>query len=856
LNRLNPDLSNSLTTTDQIQGISNAEARLRQIKFGPNIIDSSHEASWVRIGYAVVKQPIFLLLIAAGLFYLLLGDIDDAIILMGFISISTGMAIFQQYRSEKAIEALHQLTNPEALVIRNGIATRISAQELVPGDICILREGNRILADAKVIQAHDLMVDESLLTGESIPIAKVEKQTVYSGTLVVSGSGTVEIIAIGLSTQLGQIGASLIKITPAESSLQIEIRLLIRRFAFIGLLVATIGFALYGIVQNRWFDGALTGISIAMALLPEEFSVVLTVFLALGIWKISRYHVLTRHAPVIETLGNISILCVDKTGTLTLNRMEVASAASPSHDYYFHLNQAKAEPITQDLQDLIKAAMMASETEPFDPMDKAIHQAYLKYCSQSHLDANAKLTHEYGLSQTMPVVAHIWDKGNNSSHYYVAAKGSPEAVINLCNLSQKEIQNIENQISKYAMSGQRMLGIAQSQYEKKNCSWPNEIAEFNFKWLGLIGFSDPLRKSVPSAIKSCHEAGIRVVMITGDHPITAKQIAIQAGIEASNVLTGPEIQSMDNINLQNLVKNTTVFVRITPQQKLYIIQAMQANGEVVAMTGDGINDAPALKTANVGISMGKHGTDVAREASSLVLLNDNFASLVQAIRQGRRIFDNLQKAINYIIAVHIPIAAAVLLPLILGNPPILTPIHILFLEIIIDPASAVIYEMEIEEEDVMKRSPRNPNFSWFNVENLSMAIMQGIGISVLLTVCYISLLGSENKTSLANTAAFTFLAISNLMLILVNRSSNKSLVQILKVPNPSQKWIFLWVITALMMLISIPNLREKWAFTNINISTAIFLIALTFLGLAWCELMKWFSKRKRKLHTLQSKSIH
>jgi Ca2+-transporting ATPase len=339
-------------------------------------------------------------------------------------------------------------------------------------------------------------------------------------------------------------------------------------------------------------------------------------------------------------------------------------------------------------------------------------------------------------------------------------------------------------------------------------------------------------------------------MITGDHPITAKQIAIQAGIDARNILTGPEIQSLDNTKLQNQVKNTTVFVRITPQQKLRIIQAMQANGEVVAMTGDGINDAPALKAANVGISMGKRGTDVAREASSLVLLNDNFSSLVQAIRQGRRIFDNLQKAINYIIAVHIPIAAAVLLPLILGNPPILTPIHILFLEIIIDPASAVIYEMEIEEKDVMKRSPRNPNFSWFNVENLSMAIMQGIGISALLTVCYISLLGSENNTSLANTVVFAFLAISNLMLILVNRSSNKSIVQILKVPNPSQKWIFIWVITAFMMLISIPNLREKWAFTNINMLTAISLVAVTFLGLAWCELMKWFYKRKWKLHTL------
>ena len=853
MNNLNTKLSNSLNSAVKIRGISSAEAQLRHAQYGPNILESPQEASWVRIAYAVVKQPIFLLLIAAGLIYLLLGDMDDAIILMGFISISTGIAVFQQYRSEKTIEALHRLTNPEALVIRNGITTRISAQELVPSDICILREGNRILADAMVIEAHDLMVDESLLTGESIPITKVDKQTVYSGTLVVRGCGIVKIVAIGFNTQIGQIGASLVQIKPAESPLQIEIKLLIRRFAIIGMLVAMIGFTLYGIVQNRWLDGALTGISIAMALLPEEFSVVLTVFLALGIWKISRYHVLTRHAPVIETLGSISTLCVDKTGTLTVNRMELASVAAPSESNSFPSYTVKAEAISLNLQEVISVAMMASEIEPFDQMDKAIHRAYWQYCSQSRLDTNAKLIHEYGLSPTMPVITHIWDT-SNTANYYVAAKGSPEAVMNLCNLSENQIQKIESQLAENAISGLRMLGVAKCEYIKSGVSWPNDISEFHFKWLGLIGFSDPLRKTVPDAIRHSREAGIRVVMITGDHPITAKHIANQAGIDTANVLTGLEIESMEKAELQNQVKNTTVFVRITPQQKLRIIQAMQANGDVVAMTGDGINDAPALKAANVGISMGKRGTDVAREASSLVLLNDNFSSLVQAIRQGRRIFDNLQKAINYIIAVHIPIAAAVLLPLILGNPPILSPIHILFLQIIIDPACAVIYEMESEEDDVMKRPPRNLNFSWLSTENLTMAIMQGIGISILLTGCYVYLLGSENKTNLANTAAFTLLAISNLMLILINRSRKKSILQILKIPNPSQKWIFLWVLSALLILISIPHLREKWALTSINLSTGLLIVTATLLGLAWCEYIKWLSKKNHHIKRTQLNS--
>ena len=819
-----------------LKGISGAEARLRQIEYGPNIISKQHDASWLGIAYAVVKQPIFLLLIIAEVIYLLLGNIDDAIILMGFITISTGITVFQQYRSEKALESLRELATPQALVIRDGITTHIPAQELVPGDFLMLKEGGRILADAKIIDAHDLMVDESLLTGESIPIDKVITQTVYSGTMVVRGGGMAEVCATGLKTQLGQIGTSLIEVKPTESHLQIEIRLLIKYFAILGLFIAIVSIFLYGILQNRWFDGVLIGISIAMALLPEEFSVVLTIFLALGVWRISRYQVLTRHAPVIETLGSISTLCVDKTGTLTINSMELVTVALPSQ--VIDINTQKGGLHLIEAQNIITVAMMASEITPFDPMEKAIHRAYRLHCSQQLVGSNAQLVYEYGLRSTLPVITHIWDLGVNYSNYHVTAKGAPEAIMKLCKLSREEINKIEKQISESAIKGSRMLGVAQCHYEKKYQEWPDDVSDFNFKWLGLIGLSDPIRENVPKAIKLCREAGIRVAMITGDHLLTAKQIAKQAGIDARNILTGAEIESIDDQTLKSKVKNTTVFVRITPKQKLRIIQAMQSNSEIVAMTGDGINDAPALKAANVGISMGKRGTDVAREASSLVLLNDDFASLIKAIQQGRRIFDNLQKAINYIIAVHIPIAGAVLLPLIFGNPPILTPIHILFLEIIIDPACAIIYEMEHDELDVMKRPPRNPNIKWFDAPNLSMPILQGLGILILVTGCYLYFLNTTSDAELANTIAFTLLAFSNLILILVNRSSKKSILRILKIPNPSQKWILLWAITSFILLFSIPHLREKWALSAINFQIATFLFFLILIGLIWCELVK------------------
>ena len=824
-------------------GLTKAETIRLQAQHGFNELPIQDSSNFFKTLIKIIAEPMFILLLLAGFVYLLIGSLEDALLLLFFILLSIGVTAFQERKSEKAIEALKDLSSPRALVIRDGQIQRISGREVVVGDLLVLEEGDRVAADAQISESHDLLVDESLLTGESEPIEKNIHQEIFSGSLVVRGGGTALVKEIGLQTEIGKIGKSLKQISNTESPLQVDIQVLIKRFAIFGVGLSIFVCLIYGFVYKDWLDGALSGISLTMSLLPQEFTVILTVFMALGVWRISRQHVLTRNAPVIETLGSINALCVDKTGTLTVNKMSLRILATA--DEIFDTSLGTAELSAQQ-KELLSHTVLASESNPFDPMEKAFQES-MEALNSHHLVmyANYSIIHDYGLTAQLPAMTHVWQSPDKPNEYVVAIKGSPEAVMGLCGLSGQQKLSIDEQIKTFASQGLRLLGVARADYHNESSSWPDSVNGYQFQWLGLVGLQDPLRPEVPASIKQCQEAGIRVIMITGDHAITAKAIALQAGIDTTRLLSGPEINQLDDQQLQDAAKNVCVFVRIKPDQKLRLVKALQANQEIVAMTGDGVNDAPALKAAHVGISMGQRGTDVAREASSLVLLNDDFSSIVNAIRQGRQIYDNLHKAVIYVIAVHIPIAGAVFIPLIFGVPPMLTPIHIVFLEMIIDPSCAIVFEMEAPEGNVMHRPPRNLDQKIFSLNNLSMAIFQGLGLMVIVMALYLGLLNRGYSASFATTVSFGSLVLGNLLLIVASRSKNAHFFKILKIYNPAQYWIIGIATGLFLIFLSTPFLRGRFNFSELTVDGGWLILFSGVLGLVWNEAVKAFYRRKK-----------
>ncbi len=821
---------------DSINGLKQSEVEKLRTQYGFNELPIKDKKNLARTLFRILSEPMFALLLATAFIYLLIGSLEDTLLLSGFIALSITITVYQENKSEKAIAALKDLSSPRTLVIRDGQSFRIPSRELLVGDLIILEEGDRIAADAKLIQSNDLLLDESLLTGESEPIGKNVDQYIYSGTMVVRGGGIARINAIGLQTEIGKIGKSLDQIDNSESPLQKDVRILIKRFAFFGIILSLIVCLSYGIFYQQWLTGALTGITLTMALLPEEFTVILTVFMALGVWRISRQHVLTRRASVIETLGSINTLCVDKTGTLTINKMSLQALVT--------MNQTTDSPLlptqlSQTQTELLSYTVLASEIDPFDPMEKAFLESNSKLNPDyRELYANLKLVHEYGLTPELPAMTHLWEPTSKPNEIVIAIKGSPEAVMQLCKLSSQEQSRIEEQINTMASNGLRLLGVGKAKYTKSGNEWPNSVSSFEFEWLGLVGLKDPLRPEVPQSVKQCHDAGIRVIMITGDHAITAKAIATQAGINATQTLSGRDIDQLGEAELQSAVKEVNVFVRIKPDQKLRLVKALQATNEIVAMTGDGINDAPALKAAHVGISMGQRGTDVAREASSLVLLNDDFSSIVNTIRQGRQIFDNLQKAIIYVVAVHIPIAGAVFIPLLFNAPPLLGPIHILFLEMIIDPSCAIVFEAEAPESNVMKRPPRSLDHKIFSLSNLSVAISQGVGLLLIVLGLYLGLIWHDQSIAFATTIAFGTLVLGNLSLVIVSRSLKDHFFNILKKPNLPQYWIIGSASTIFVLFTLIPFFRDRFHFTNLTIDSIFMITIATVIGIFWHEIIK------------------
>ena len=797
-------------------GLSEGEAQARLKREGHNELPRAGRRTSFRILLEVMREPMLALLAGGGAVYLLLGDLQEALILLAFAMASIVITVVQETRTERVLEALRDLTSPRALVIRDGQRKRIAGRDVVRGDLVVLSEGDRIPADAVLLQASDLQADESLLTGESVPVRKVARAEalaaarpggddlpfVFSGALVVRGAGLAEVTATGVRSEIGKIGQSLSTLETEPPRLRAQTQKLVRMFALAGGGVSVLAVVLYGLFRGGWLDAVLAGIALGMSMLPEEFPVVLTVFMAMGAWRISRARVLTRRASAIEALGSATVLCTDKTGTLTVNRMSIVALRLKDGSVHAVGDDGALTPA---FAELLRTGILASAPVPFDPMEKAFHEQGTR--SGVMTEDGGTLVRAYGLRPELLAVTHVWRDGDR---FLIASKGAPEAIAGLCGADAEALAAIKTAVNEMAAEGLRVLGMARARLEGETL--PDDPRAFAFEYLGLVGLADPLRESVPAAVAECRSAGIRIVMITGDYPATARAIAKQAGIESRQLMTGEELNKCTDDDLARRVRDVTVFARIMPEQKLRIVNALKACGEIVAMTGDGVNDAPSLKAAHIGIAMGGRGTDVAREASSIVLLDDDFGSIVKAIRLGRRIDDNLRKAMQFIFAVHVPIAGLALLPLVFGLPIIFGPIHIAFLEMVIDPVCTLVFEAEIEEDDIMRRPPRAPDEPMFSGRLIGWSVLQGVFAFVLVAAIYVIAGHRGMPEDAIRALAFFSLVTAIVALIFVNRSFSTSFVAALARPNTALKYVLSGVVGILALTLAWPAAAHLFRF--------------------------------------------
>ncbi|MFZ4478577.1 MAG: cation-translocating P-type ATPase [Rhodoferax sp.] len=797
-------------TAEPLSGLTQAEAAARLAADGPNELGVNQRRTLLAIASEVVREPMFLLLIGAGSIYLAMGDPHEAVILLGFVMVIMVITILQERRTETALEALRDLSSPRALAIRDGVPTRLAGRDVVRDDILILAEGDRVPADGAVLQSHELAADESMLTGESEAVTKFANgDLLFAGTMIVRGQGMMRVATIGATTELGRIGKSLQDIRTETSPLRDEIGLLTRRLAVIGVVVSLALALLYWTLRGGWLDALLAGITLAMGILPQEFPVIMIIFLALGARRIAAQRVLTRRLNAIETLGETTVLCVDKTGTLTQNRMTVAALSVRGE--LLEINPLAVDELPDHYHELLEYAVLASEVDPHDPMELAFHKvAGELLVNTQHLHPDWSLAREYEISPELLAMSHLWRNGTDS-HDVVATKGSPEAIAELCHLPEPARRMLARETELMADRGLRVLGVGKAKHSVQR-DWPGIQHDFDFEFVGLIGLADPIRPEVGEAVAECQRAGIRVVMITGDHPRTARAIASGAGIDSREVITGADLASMDARTLAARIASTRVFARVTPQQKLAIVEALKANDEIVAMTGDGVNDAPALKAAHIGIAMGKRGTDVAREAASLVLLEDDFAAIVSAIRLGRRIYANLRQAMIYTLAVHVPIIGLSVLPVLFGMPLILAPIHIAFLELIIDPACSIVFEAEPSHARLMDRPPRSSSARLVSGQQLALSLVQGSLATAVVVAFYLGTLRSGMSDEVARTLAFIVLVVANACLIFPSRSPDSGWRQMFSGLTPVVGWVILGTLAGLVSISFIPFVAGAFAF--------------------------------------------
>ena len=814
--------------SNHLEGLTTKDAHNRQKRFGFNELPNQDRKNFFKLIFGLLTEPMIFLLLATVSIYFLLGDRNEAFLLLAsFIGI-IAIQFYQESKTEKSLAALKNLSSPISDVIRDGKKITIPGREVVVGDIILLSEGSRVPADAKLITAENFKVDESLLTGESEPVEKHTRNitdyrinSVFSGTLIVSGHGFAEVTGIGKDTEIGKIGTSLKSIKTDKTLLQKEVNKVVKFVAILAVVASILLTLLFWIDRGDLIQGLLAGLTLAIAILPEEFPVVLTIFLTLGAWRLAKNNVLARRAHTIETLGSATVLCVDKTGTLTENQMKVANIIDAKGD--LHSNNF------DDVAEIVKYGVLASQQNPFDPMEEAFIIAGQQVFGDIEKIYNRQgIIKEYPLEDSSLSVVHVW--GHNEHVKFIALKGAPETVFDLCHLGHDEKNKFEANVKQLAGQGLRVIAIAKG---KSMIAIPTNRHDFEFEFLGLVGLADPIRKEALPAVRMCKDAGIRVVMITGDYPETAINIAKQIDLDSNNAITGSEFEKLSDQERIEIVKSISVFSRVSPNHKLIIVKTLKAAGEIVAMTGDGVNDAPALKSAHVGIAMGARGTDVAREAATIVLLDDNFASIVHGVRLGRRIYDNLQKAMSYIISVHIPIALLSLLPALFKWPLVLIPAHIVFLEFVIDPSCTIIFDNEKESPDIMQRPPRKLSAPIFSKRMIIGSLAQGLLVAIMVVVAFGFLLDIGWSTDKARGMTFLILVVANIFLIL-GISGKQAIANILHRENMAMVTILFVTSISLALIFNVAFLRELFHFSPLTFTESgigILIGALSVFGI-------------------------
>lgn len=824
------------------RGLSGDQVLASRATHGANTAVRGRRHRLPEIIREIVTEPLFLILVLTAGIYLLLGEAREAWIMLGALGFVSGISLYQETRSRAAVEALRRESGPAARVIREGELIGIPTEEVVVGDILIVEDGEPVAADARILELHDFSVDESLLTGESQPVTKdpdAGEDRIFQGSRVMSGSCTAEVIAVGPATSLGRIGRALEDIEPEKTPLQRQIRSFIRAMVSIGSLAFLVVWGIHWYRYGDLLEGLLQGLTLAMSILPEEIPVAFSTFMAMGAYTLYRQRVIARHPHTVETLGAATVICTDKTGTLTENRMEVAQV------YSQRLGEpSRCDALAEAHAEVLEYAMWASETEPFDTMEQAIHRCYAEHVTPD-LRPTYRMAREYPLGGSPPRMTHTY-RSLDGERTIIACKGAVEGIVQQCDLTSEERNVILTQAARMAAEGHRVLGVARGEGDPDTL--PDAQEDIPLTFLGLIAFSDPPKKNIAQVLRSFYDAGIRVKMITGDHLETALAVAQQTGFQTGGGrLSGADVMEMSDPDLRKAVQETHVFARMFPEAKLKVIRALQANGEVVAMTGDGVNDGPALQAAHIGIAMGQRGSEIARSASALILLDDDLARMVDAVALGRRIYENLKKAIRYIISIHIPIILIVLLPLLFGweIPYVFSPVHVIFLELIMGPTCSIVFEREPIEAGSMQRPPRPVSDSFFSWAELQLSFVQGLAITATCLGLGWWFLQSGHDDRLVRTVIYTTLLSSNIFLTLVNRSFTLPVWTTLRHPNPLMPIALGASAVTMLAMVYIPMAREAFGFQALDIGQLALCIIAGLVGVSWIEVKKALSHPPR-----------
>ncbi|MFF5380066.1 cation-translocating P-type ATPase [Pedobacter suwonensis] len=828
-----------------LSGLSDIQVKASREKYGTNVLSYKKQNAFLDALKKIIKEPMVILLLAAALIYFLTEKTGDGIFLSLAVIIVATISLYQDSRSRNALEKLQDFSQPKCSVIRNGMVMDINSGDLVIGDYLMVEEGKSITADAVIVHSNDFSVNESVLTGESLAVYKdssSDENLIFHGTTVASGLAIATVQAVGNETRLGRIGKSLESIKEEKTPLELQINNFVKKMVMVGGMVFLAVWLINYLRFPHILDSLIKALTLAMSILPEEIPVAFTTFMALGAWRMMNMGIIVKQMKTVETLGSASVICTDKTGTLTENRMSLTKI------YALQTNEicdVEGHVFDSATQEILTLGMWASEPIPFDPMDVALHDAYLKNSSEDERHA-FHMIHEYPLGGKPPMMTHLFE--NSHGQRIISAKGAPEALMMVSHLSEFQKQNINEAIFSLAKEGYRVLAVGQASFEGDN--FPKNQQEYEFSFKGLLAFYDPPKKNISAVLDAFYAAGIAVKIITGDNAQTTGAIARQIGFRgAEDCIGGDELMPLSLTQLGKKVKSVNIFTRMFPEAKLKIINAIKANKEIVAMTGDGVNDGPALKAAHIGIAMGRKGTEIAKQAASLILLEDDLSKMVDAVAMGRRIYTNLKKAIQYIISIHIPIVLTVFIPLAMGwiYPNIFSPVHIIFLELIMGPTCSIIYENEPTEKNTMLQKPRPMTSTFFNWKELSMSIIQGLVITAGTLAAYQYAINDGADELITRTMVFSCLISANISLTMVNRSFFYSLFTTIRYKNNLVPIMIGITVVISGALIYLPPLASFFGFRSLNLSRLLISIVLGFVSVVWFELVKWRNRTYQQL---------